>query len=182
MRILVPALKVYSIAFGLAVGGIYFQNRLRLELFFPPKQDTLTHDLLLGAGAATFIICVSLYASRNFLWAQLLDDEFSKILVPLQIWEMVLIALLSGSVEEVFFRGAIQPAIGLVPTSFLFGLAHFVPRKAFLPWSAYAVFAGFVLGSLFELTHHLLPVILAHSLINFVLIFLLNRRKTAQPA
>ena len=182
MRVLATAGKTYSSLLALALIWIYAQNRLRWTLFLPLNEERLARDLLIGLGVAVFVICLSLFASKNFLWAQLLEDEFCKILVPLPVWEIAALALLSGLVEEILFRGAIQPVFGLIPASLLFGLAHFVPRKAFLPWSAYAVFAGFLLGSLFELTHNLVPPVLAHSVINFVLILVLNRRKTMQPA
>ena len=181
MRIISTALRLYSLLLALALSWIYVQNQLQLALFIRLNSDKFLLDLLVGLSAAAFIIGLSIFSSKNFLWAQLLEDEFSKVLAPLLIWEIALIALLSGLVEETLFRGAIQPVLGLIPTSLLFGLAHFVPRKVFLPWSAYATFAGFLLGSITELRKNLFPVILAHCVINFVLILLLNRRRTMQP-
>ena len=182
MRIISTALRLYSLLLALALSWIYVQNQLQWALFIRLNSEKFLLDLLVGLSAAAFIIGLSIFSSRNFLWAQLLEDEFSKVLAPLQIWEIALIALLSGLVEETLFRGAIQPVLGLIPTSLLFGLAHFVPRKVFLPWSAYATFAGFLLGSITELRKNLFPVILAHCVINFVLILLLNRRRAMQPA
>jgi membrane protease YdiL (CAAX protease family) len=182
MRIISTALRLYSLLLALALSWIYVQNQLQWTLFIRLNSEKFLLDLLIGLSAAAFIIGLSIFSSKNFFWAQLLEDEFSKVLVPLQIWEIALIALLSGLVEETFFRGALQPALGLIPTSLLFGLAHFVPRKVFLPWSAYATFAGFLLGSVTELRKNLFPVILAHCAINFVLILVLNRRRTMQPA
>ena len=137
---------------------------------------------LMTLGASAFLIALSLYCGRNFRWAQELEDEFCKVLVPLRLWEIVALGLLSGLAEETFFRGAVQPVFGLIPASLAFGLAHFIPRNPFWHWSLYAAFAGFFLGCLFELTHHLLPVIVAHSLTNFVLIVILNRRHSMEPA
>jgi uncharacterized protein len=182
MKVLVHALRFYSVLMSLALGWIYFQHRLRWDLFFRADPKKFGMDLSVGLVAASSIIGLSLFASKNFLWAQLLGDEFAKIVVPLHFWEIAAVALLSGIVEETFFRGAIQPVLGLIPTSLLFGIAHFVPRKQLLPWSACAVLAGFVMGCLFELTHNLFPAILAHSATNFVLILILNRRRTVQPA
>jgi CAAX protease family protein len=182
MRIISTALRLYSLLLALALSWIYFQNQLQWNFFIRLNQEKLLLDLLIGLSSAAFIIGLSIFSTKNFLWAQLLEDEFSKVLVPLQIWEIALIALLSGLVEETLFRGAIQPVLGLIPTSLLFGLAHFVPRKVFLPWSAYATFAGFLLGSVAELTRNLFPVIVAHCVINFVLILVLNRRGSMQPA
>jgi membrane protease YdiL (CAAX protease family) len=182
MKMVFAATKIYSFLLLLALTWIYFQKKLRWILFIRLDEEKFAFDLVIGLGAAAFIIGLSLFSARNFPWAQLLEDELSKVLVPLHVWEIAAIALLSGVVEETLFRGAIQPVIGLIPTSILFGLAHLVPRKAFVPWSVYATFAGFLLGSLLELTHNLFPVILAHTVINFVLIIILNHRKTMQPA
>lgn len=182
MRIVPTALRLYSLLLALALAWIYFQDRLRWTLFVRTDSERLLLDVLIGLCAAAFVIGLSIFSSKNFFWAQLLEDEFSKVLVPLQVWEIALVAFLSGLVEETLFRGAIQPVLGLIPTSLLFGLAHFVPRKVFLPWSAYATFAGFLLGSVAELRGNLFPVILAHCVINFVLILVLNRRRSMQPA
>ena len=182
MRIVASVARIYVGLLLLALGWIYLRNDLRWTLFIRLTQGRLWLDLLIGIGCATFVIGLSLFASRNFLWAQLLEEEFTKVLVPLQLGGIALVALLSGTVEETLFRGAIQPALGLIPTSLLFGLAHLVPRKALLPWSVYAAFAGFLLGSAVELTQDLFPAILAHCVANFVLILMLNRRRRVQPA
>ncbi|MEW5976045.1 MAG: CPBP family intramembrane glutamic endopeptidase [Acidobacteriota bacterium] len=182
MKILRSAVRVYSALLVIALIWVYFQDRLSWSLFWPLEIEALVLQGAAGLATALFMILLSIYASKNFLWAQMLEDEVSKILVPLQVWEIGAIAILSGVAEEVFFRGAFQPVFGLVPASLLFGLAHLVPRKEFLPWSFYAVFAGFLLGSVFELTRSLLPVVLAHTLVNFVLIVILNRRHYMQPA
>ena len=180
MTILVPALRFYLVLWLLAMGIIALQGRLSWNLFFRAEKAAAATYLLWGLGAALLLIALSLYASRNFLWAQLLDREFRKLLVPLRSWQIGAIALFSGAGEEVFFRGAIQPLLGLVPTSLLFGAVHLIPRKVFLPWAAYAAFAGFLFGCLFELSHTLFPNILSHVAVNFVMIWLLNRSAPAR--
>jgi membrane protease YdiL (CAAX protease family) len=166
----------------LALVWIYFQGRLAPELFFDSRVEILPRLILLTLGASSFMVALSLYCSRNLVWAQQLEAEFAKFLVPLKLWEIAAISVLSGIVEEIFFRGALQPALGLIPASLAFGLAHFVPRHPFWNWSLYAAFDGFLLGCLFELTHHLWPVMIAHGLTNFVLIVILNRRYTWETA
>ena len=180
MSILVPALRFYVVLWLLAMGIIALQGRLSWDLFFRAEKAAAATYLLWGLGAALLLIALSLYASRNFLWAQLLDREFRKLLVPLPCWQIGAIALFSGAAEEVFFRGAIQPLLGLVPTSLLFGAVHLIPRKVFLPWAAYAAFAGFLFGCLFELSHTLFPNILSHVAVNFVMIWLLNHSDPAR--
>ncbi|MCI0625026.1 MAG: CPBP family intramembrane metalloprotease [Acidobacteria bacterium] len=182
MKVLWPATKIYSVLFTLALVWIFFQKRLSWAPLFDVSVEAIPRLMLGALGAAAFLVALSLYCSRNFLWAQQLEEEFSKILVPMPLREITAICLLSGVAEETFFRGAMQPAVGLIPTSLAFGLAHFVPRHPFWNWSFYAAFAGFLLGCLFALTNHLLPVIAAHFLTNFVLIVILNRRHAMETA
>jgi hypothetical protein len=182
MKVLGPAIRIYGVLLGLALVWIFFQGHLSRELFFDARVETVPRMMLLTLGTALFLVALSLYCSRNFVWAQHLEAEFAKLLVPMKLWEIAAIGVLSGIAEEIVFRGALQTAVGLIPASLAFGLAHFVPRYPFWNWSLYAAFAGFLLGCLFELTHHLLPVMLAHALTNFVLIVILNRRHALEAA
>ena len=177
MRIVATAIKVYSLLGLVGLFWIRFQKRLTLELFLNTQFPQLPRDCLLALGATVFLIGIFLFSSRNFLWARQFEAELSKILVPLRVWEIGTVSLLSGFAEELFFRGALQPTIGLLPASLLFGAAHLVPRHPFWPWSLQAAFAGFLLGSIYELTHQLYPVMLAHAVTNFVLIVILNRQR-----
>ena len=167
---------------SLALLWIFFQGRLSWSLFVDSRVATLPRVALLTLGTSLAMMALSLYCSWNFVWAQQLEEEFAKFLVPMKIWEIAAIGLLSGFAEEIFFRGALQNAVGLIPASLAFGLAHFVPRHPLWNWSLYAAFSGFLLGSLFELTQQLLPAIVAHALTNFVLIVILNRRHAMEAA
>jgi membrane protease YdiL (CAAX protease family) len=180
MRILPTALKVYSVLTLVSLIWIKLQKRLTPDLFFTTQWEQFLKVFLMGIGAAGFLIGLFLFSTRNFHWARQLEAELSRILVPLHPWEIGILSLLSGFAEELFFRGALQPVIGLIPASLLFGMAHFVPRSPFWPWALQAVFAGFLLGSLYEMTHFLYPVMVAHLLTNFVLILIMNRRYSTQ--
>ena len=182
MTILAPALRFYLVLGLLAMGIIALQGRLAWTFFFPIERAAAVTCLLWGLGGALLLIALSLYASRNFDWARQLDREFRRILVPLGTWQIGAIALFSGTAEEMFFRGAIQPLLGLVPTSLLFGAVHLIPRRVFLPWTAYAAFAGFLFGCLFELNGTLFPNTLSHVAVNFVMIWLLNHSDPAPSA
>ena len=77
-----------------------------------------------------------------------------------------MLAFLSGIAEEALFRGALQPKVGLVAASLLFGLAHFVPRREFAVWTGTTILAGFMLGLLFQKTGNLIAPIVAHFIVN----------------
>lgn len=90
--------------------------------------------------------------------------------------DALLLALASGVAEEMFFRGALQPAVGIFWASVLFGACHFLPRRELALWSLYAVVTGFVLGWLYNWTGHLAAPIAAHVVVNGINLPRLARR------
>ena len=78
--------------------------------------------------------------------------------------------------EEALFRGALQPQVGLLAASLLFGLAHFAPRRELLPWTVFSLAAGLLLGTLFEETGNLVAPVVAHAGINAVNLRWLSQR------
>ncbi len=85
---------------------------------------------------------------------------------------LLLLALLSGVAEEVFFRGLLQTLLyakfgawGLLLQALLFALLHPAPRKAFA-YTLYTGVAGLLLGLAYLLTGSLIPGIMAHVLHN----------------
>ena len=53
-----------------------------------------------------------------------------------------------GVGEELLFRGALWPHLGLPGTTFLFGLVHIIPRKQLWGYPLFALGAGLLLGLL----------------------------------
>jgi membrane protease YdiL (CAAX protease family) len=133
-------------------------------------------DPALGAAAAALVIVVSGELTERAGWGQRLARHLAELVGRPSPGQIALLALSSGIAEEAFFRGALQPRVGLVAASLLFGLAHFVPRRELLPWTGFSVVAGFLLGGLFEGTGNLLAPIVAHVGINGVNLTLLVRR------
>ncbi len=122
----------------------------------------------LAAGAALGLAMhVGSLAIRDAPWVRALEAVFRETLGDLGRGDVLALALLSGIGEELLFRAALQPAVGLVPASLLFGLAHFPVRRELLPWSALAAVAGLAFGALFEATgRHVAAPAAAHALIN----------------
>jgi len=92
--------------------------------------------------------------------------------------DLVLVAVFSGVGEEAFFRGALQPALGIVFTSLLFGALHVGPDRRYLVWTLFSVGAGFLFGSLYEWTGGLLAPMVAHVLHNAAMLLLWKRSRT----
>jgi hypothetical protein len=82
--------------------------------------------------------------------------------------DCIVLAVASGVAEEAFFRGVLQPALGWLLASLIFGLVHLAPKRELLPWTGFALAAGLVLGALFESTGNLVAPIVAHVGINAV--------------
>ncbi len=77
--------------------------------------------------------------------------------------EVVVIAVAAGVGEELLFRGALQPEIGLIPASLVFGALHTGGRGT-LAFGCWVALMGAALGWLAAATGGLLAPIVAHAL------------------
>lgn len=125
-------------------------------------------DIAAGLASAAGVIVLSRELTRRTRFGEVLARSLALAIGPLTRPQIAWLALLSGCAEELLFRGALQPHLGLVATSLVFGLAHFVPRRELAPWAVFSVAAGLLLGGLFDWTGNLLAPIVAHAGINVV--------------
>jgi membrane protease YdiL (CAAX protease family) len=114
-------------------------------------------------------------ALYRFDWARSLHRELRHLLFPLTEGEIIVLAAASSVGEEMFFRGALLPSIGLVTSSAVFALLHIGPKARHLPWTLSSFGAGLLFGAMFLWTGDLTGPVLAHFLVNF-----LNLRHVAQ--
>lgn len=122
--------------------------------------------LALGAAAGLVAVGLSELLTRYTRLGEALADVLGEGLAGLGRADALLLALASGTAEEMFFRGALQPAVGLFWASVAFGACHFLPRRELALWSLYAVVVGFALGLLFEWSGQLAAPIAAHVVVN----------------
>ena len=94
----------------------------------------------------------------------------------LRAWDVVFIALLAAFGEELLFRGALQPLIGLVPAALIFGLLH----ATSLPHIVLASLLGLWLGLLYQWSGSLWPPIVAHLALDTATGLLLTHRLGAE--
>lgn len=123
-------------------------------------------SILMGGALALATVATTRALLKHAAWARELERELQPIIDPLSSTEVVLLAVVSGCAEELFFRGAMQPAIGLVATSVVFGIVHTGPKRVFVAWSLWAGVMGLLFGLIFELTGVLFGAVLAHVVIN----------------
>lgn len=81
--------------------------------------------------------------------------------------DVVLFSLSSAVGEEMLFRGAVLPALGLPVSALLFGAAHGFFRGPYRAWSLYATVTGVLLGALTQWTGTLVAAIVCHATVNF---------------
>lgn len=128
------------------------------------------HGASVAGGLCLGLVTVlfSQLAARRFAWARELHAGFRGLLGQVSMPVTLGLALTSGIGEELFFRGAMQPTLGWVITSIVFGVIHIGPDRRFLAWTPFAIAVGFLFGALHEATGSLLGPIVAHVLINFL--------------
>ncbi|MCP4604767.1 MAG: CPBP family intramembrane metalloprotease [Proteobacteria bacterium] len=154
------------------------------DIFHHP--DGLLHNsfplvgrvLLGGAAGVAFglgIARLSRFSVYRFGWARLLHTEFRGLLGPLRNIDILAFAVFSAVAEEMFFRGAVQPQLGIVLTSLFFGMLHIAPGRKFIPWPFQAVVMGFAFGGLFWLSGDLSAPIMAHFTINYQNLHFINK-------
>ncbi len=174
---LTPVIAVfYLLLVGAALVWAYFLTDFRLRFLHGEDPALWLRHGAMGLACGILVIVLTKLATDNFNWAKGLENEFRDILGPFDPPEILFLALASGFAEEIFFRGVMQEVIGLTAASLIFGLLHVGPTLRYLPWTIYAIGAGFLLGLLYERAG-LFPVILAHSLVNFVSLTRINRRR-----
>lgn len=123
---------------------------------------------LLGMVLGLAIVLLSRLAVTRFAWARQLHGDFRDLLGALARKEILVLAAASAIGEELFFRGALQPWIGLWPQALVFALLHVAPGVRFLPWTASALVIGILFGYIVSATGDLGAPIVAHFTVNYL--------------
>lgn len=94
--------------------------------------------------------------------------------------EVVVISFAAGIGEELLFRGVLQPEIGLIPASLVFGALHTGGRGT-LAFGCWVASMGAALGWLAAATGGLLAPILAHALYDAAALAYIRRGRDGVP-
>ncbi|GAB4445332.1 MAG: hypothetical protein Kow00120_15310 [Anaerolineae bacterium] len=153
---------------GAAVGWIALLRQRSLGALFPPAP----WGALAVGGLAGAAFAAAVWAA--FRRTALLHNEVAVIdrlldLRALRWYHVVAIALLAAVPEELLFRGALLPEVGVIVSAALFGLAHAVSWQ----YVVYAGLAGLLCGALAEWTGGLWAPIAAHAVIDMMMFALL---------
>lgn len=102
-------------------------------------------------------------------------DFFVGLLKPLNLdnIHIIFISICAGVGEELLFRGAIQPFLGVWITSILFVLLHGYLNPFNLPLTYYGIYMIFVIAVMGLMTEQvgILSAIVAHSIIDIILLY-----------
>jgi membrane protease YdiL (CAAX protease family) len=136
--------------------------------------------LLMGLG----LVFLSRLSVHRFEWARALHRDFRARLGPLGDNESLVLAAASSLGEEIFFRGALLPAVGLLWSNVVFALLHIGPVRGrepggprYLPWTVSSFVAGVMFGQLFLWSGDLTGAVVAHFTVNFLNLRHLARRE-----
>ncbi len=146
-----------------------------------PSWGDPSRDIIIGLLAALVLAAINYLLLEHLpagwivdgvraVYHELLIPLFSRVSRP----GIVLIGIAAGIGEEWLFRGVLQPTLGLVPASVLFGLAH-VGGARMLPFGVWATAMGFALGGLAIATGGLVAPIVAHGVYDIVALEYIRR-------
>lgn len=164
-------LRRLTFVFYLVLAGVgLLWSRVRTGTWLPASAtggDVVT-SLLLGALLAAVTLAASGWLLDRIPWLRWFGEEIRRLLGPMGTGTALVLALCSGIGEEILFRGAMQPALGYVPASLIFGLLHTGPDRRYIGWTVFAITMGLALGGIVEVTDCLAGPVFAHFLVNFV--------------
>lgn len=123
---------------------------------------------VLGVAVGLVVVWLSRIATRRWQWARDLHGSFKDLLGPLTSRDIAILALASSVGEEILFRGALMPWLGIWVQAAVFAALHIGPGKRFVPWTAMALVMGAGFGGLALATGTLAAPIAAHFVINFL--------------
>lgn len=133
-----------------------------------PSGTWLLVGPLVGLAVGLGVVGLTRLATRHFQWARDLHASFHDLLGPLTMREIFILATASSVGEELLFRGALQPWLGVWLQGAVFALLHVGPGKRFVPWTVSAFVLGVAFGGLASWTGSLGAPIVAHFTINFM--------------
>src|SRR6185436_12006305 len=134
-----PPLSRASLVIGLygamaLVGLLIAAGRGNPDLYRlgSPEAWQLLAGPIIGFAVGLGVVGLTRVATRHFQWARELHASFRDLLGPLTGQEMVILALASSIGEELLFRGALLPWMGLWLQALVFALLHVGPGRRFL--------------------------------------------------
>ena len=169
---------------GLALLGLLLAaGRGDADVYSPYHRASWWHlaSPVIGLVVGLLVVLASRQAVARLGWARALHRDFRALLGDVSSREIVILAAASAIGEEVLFRGALQPWIGVAPQAALFALLHVGPSRRFLPWTLWALVMGLAFGAMVDVSGDLGGAIVAHFTINFLNLHYIARVELPAP-
>lgn len=174
--ILLLALGTLVVFGGLGIVIVPFVRDINVGQFLLGNNSYLI-QILVGVGFGF----ITAKAGWQIVQLPIMKDTkvfFSGMIKPigLNVLEIVFISLCAGIGEELFFRGAIQPILGVWFTAILFVLLHGYLNPFNLPLTYYGVYMVLVIGVMGLMTEYfgILSAMISHTLIDIILLWELS--------
>jgi uncharacterized protein len=159
---------LYSALGLVAIGWGWWRGDHNIYEYGERNVLQLAVSPFVGLAFGLAMVFLSRLAVHSMEWARVLHREFHAVVHELSSKEIFLLAAASAVGEELFFRGAMLPAIGLLPSSALFALMHLRAQRRFLPWTLMSFIMGLAMGLMHIKLGNLGAPIAAHFTINLL--------------
>jgi membrane protease YdiL (CAAX protease family) len=164
---------------GEPLGGVSWPRMLARQLGLAARRPHVEAGLGLGLGLLVWpllLVCMLVVVGALYAFGgeNLLPQQPPPLIVwiaGLPAWLKVAVALSAGVVEELFFRGFLQPRVGIAVSTLLFVLAHLSYDQPFLLVGISIL--SFVFAGLVWWRQNLWPAIAAHFLFDAVQLLIL---------
>ena len=178
---MLPSRRVFALALltqSLLIVSAWIASQL---LQLPPRWGDPRRDIPIGlAGAALLALANYLllfHAPSNWVVGGV-RAVYHEVLIPLfsrfGTWSILITGAVAGIGEEWLFRGVLQPLVGMVAASALFGVAH-VGNRAMLGFGVWAMGMGLLLGLMAHATGGLIAPIVAHGVYDMLALAFIRR-------
>jgi membrane protease YdiL (CAAX protease family) len=157
-----------------ALGG-FLSFWQRGAVFDAPRAPRFAHDpwlaLAIGIALALFVTAATVRGTRWLVtrtrWARMLHQSLRAALLGATSRRLLLLAVGSACAEELLFRAALVPLLGVLGSALAFGALHVSGPDTYLGWMLWATLMGVVFSVLFLGSGSLWPAIVAHAAINY---------------
>lgn len=171
---IVPAAVIYGSLTLLSLAIMWFRGG-SAEIQEVPGTAPVLSICYGGLAAAGMLFAARLASKVSSL--KRLENALESIIGRISPLDAFALAAMSAIGEEFLFRGALQPTLGIIMTSLIFGLCHVAPLGVSRwSWPLLSSTAGFVFGALKLTSGGLLAPIVAHFLFNWIQLARLSKK------
>ena len=163
----------------LSILWIYFFPQDNVLQYLKFNLHAILEGILTGIGLA--ITGYGFYRlSKKIKNLSSVAELFEQVLAPvfknLKILDFIYMSIISGTCEEIFFRGLLFPRLGMAISSIAFGFLH-MPGSKYWIYTLWATLSGALFALLFLLSGSLWLPITAHITNNIIGMTLLRKLK-----